>query len=85
MAAKDYKIVTGWQNAYLAKLKKPTKSGQQEMSEDRRPITESEIIGLFEFYLRKRYDETQDDTILVKDDRGKKLFQAVLLDKEEDF
>ena len=53
MAATDYVIVTGWMNAYLTKKKKPTKKGPQTMSEDRRPITDGEMIGLFEFYLRK--------------------------------
>ena len=32
MAATDYVIVTGWQNAYLAKKKKPTKKGLQTMT-----------------------------------------------------
>lgn len=47
MAATDYVIVTGWQNAYLAKKKNHTKKGPQTMSMDLRPITEGEIIGLF--------------------------------------
>jgi len=53
MAATDYEIVTGWMNAYLAKKKKATKKGGlQTMSQDRRVITDGEMIGLFEFYLR---------------------------------
>lgn len=85
MAAKDYVIVTGWQNAYLAKKKKkPTKKGPQTMSMDRRPITEGEMIGLFEFYLRKWCEEHEgEDTVVITNDDGKKIFEATLLDKEE--
>ena len=61
MAATDYVIVTGWMNAYLTKKKKPTKKGPQTMSEDRRPITEGEMIGLFEFYLRKWCEEHEGE------------------------
>lgn len=71
MAATDYVIVTGWMNAYLTKKRKPTKKGPQTMSQVRRPITEGEILGLFEFYLRQWCE-------------GKKIFEATLLDKYED-
>lgn len=84
MAATDYEIVTGWMNAYLAKKKKSTKKGSQTMSEDRRPITEEEMLGLFEFYLRKWCDEHEgEDTMFIIDDDGKLIFKATLLDKEE--
>ena len=83
MAAKDYVIVTGWQNAYLVKKKKPTKKGPQTMSEDRRPITESEMIGCFEFYLRRYCEEHKTDTVQISDENGKPIFEATLLDKEE--
>ena len=84
MAAKDYIIVTGWQNAYLAKKKKTTKKGPQIMSMDRRPIDEGEMIGLFEFYLRKWCEEHQgEDTVVITNSEGKKIFVAKLLDKDE--
>lgn len=84
MAAKDYIIVTGWMNAYLAKKKAPTKKGPQTMSMDRRVIEDSEIIGLFEFYLRNWCMEHGEDTIVIS--RGKKkILEAKLLDfKTED-
>ena len=82
MAAKDYVIVTGWRNAYLTKKKKPTKKGLQVMSRDRRPITDGEMIGLFEFYLRKWCDETGKDTVVITNSDGKEVFEATLLDKE---
>ena len=84
MAATDYIIVTGFANAYLARKKKPTKRGPQTMSQDRRPITESEMIGLFEFYLRNWCDEHGEDTVVITNGDGKKIFEATLLDKEEE-
>lgn len=82
MAATDYAIVTGWANAYIARKKKPAKKGMQTMSEDRRPITDNEIIGLFEFYLRNWCEENGDGTLVIKKG-GKVIFEATLLDKEE--
>ena len=83
MATTDYVIVTGWMNAYLARKKKPTKRGPQTMSNDRRPITDEEIIGLFEFYLRQWCEEHPgEDTVVITNSDGKKIFEATLLDKE---
>ena len=83
MAATDYEIVTGWMNAYLAKKKKVTKKdGLQTMSQDRRVITDGEMIGLFEFYLRKWCDETGKDTVVITNSDGKEVFEATLLDKD---
>ena len=84
MAATDYVIVTGWMNAYLARKKKPTKKGPQTMSQDRRPITEGEMIGLFEFYLRHWCEDHGEDTVVITNSDGKKIFEATLLDKEDD-
>jgi hypothetical protein len=82
MAAKDYVIVTGWRNAYLTRNKKSNKSNT--MSQDRRPIEDAEMIGLFEFYLRKWCSENKKDTVVITNANGKKLFKATLLDKDED-
>lgn len=82
MTAKDYAIVTGWANAYIARKKKSAKKGMQTMSSDRRPITEDEIIGLFEFYLRNWCEEHEGNTVVIKKG-GKIIFEATLLDKEE--
>lgn len=83
MAAKDYEIVTGWMNAYLVKKKKPTNKGTQTMSEDRRLITKDEMLGLFEFYLRKWCEGHEgENTMFIIDDDGKLIFKATLLDKE---
>lgn len=87
MAAKDYEIVLGRRNAYFAKKKKRTGKGPQIMSRDRLTITDNNIIGLFEFYLRKWCGEHEgEDTIVITNGNGKELFEAKLLDKDdEDF
>ena len=83
MAAKDYIIVTGWQNAYLAKKKAPTKKGPQTMSMDRRVIEDSEMIGLFLFYLRRYCEENETDNVVISQN-GKKIFEAKLFETEEE-
>ena len=84
MAASDYVIVAGMLNLYLAKKKKPTKNGPQIMSLDRRPITEGEMIGCFEFYLRQYCEEHHTDTVVISDENGKTIFEAKLLDKDDE-
>ena len=55
------------------------------MSQDRRPITDGEMIGLFEFYLRKWCeDHPGEDTVVITNGDGKKIFEATLLDKDEE-
>lgn len=80
MAATDYVFVKGFVNVYLAHKKKP---GSRTMSLDRREITDGEMIGLFEFYLRNWCDDHPgEDTVVISDERGKDIFKATLLDKE---
>lgn len=81
MAAKDYVFVTGWLGAYLAKKKK---SNSTMMSTDRRIIEDNEIIGLFEFYLRKYCSEHKNSTVVIKKPDGTRLFVATLLDRKEE-
>lgn len=76
MAAKDYVFVTGLVTPYLAK-----KTKGHVMSQDRRTVEDNEILGLFEFYLHKWYEESKKDTVTICDGQGKKLFEAKLLDK----
>ena len=59
MAAKDYKICFGWRGAYLAKESKKT-SGL--MLEDRREISEGEIIRLIHWWASKKAEESKNDT-----------------------
>ena len=80
MAAKDYIIVEGCLGTvYLAKKTKTPNL----MSQDRRVITNNEIIGMFENYLRRFYDENNNDTLVITGDNGKKIFEAKLIDKDE--
>lgn len=81
MAAKDYVFVTGWRDAYLAKKKK---SNSPTMSTDRRIIKDNEIIGLFEFYLRKWCSEHKNSTVVITKPDGTPLFDATLLDRKEE-
>ena len=84
MAAKDYEIVTGWANVYLSKKKKSTKRGAQTMSQDRRPITDGEILGSFEFYLRKWCERNKGETTMYVKKNGKEIYKATLIDKTEE-
>lgn len=81
MAAKDYVIVKGATRAFLTKKVKPREDGRPIMSKDRRVITDSEIIALFEFYLRNFLSGKDDDTVILSDKNGKEIFSATLLEK----
>ena len=78
MTAKDYEFfpaaISG--NIYLAKkTKKP-----HVMSQDRRVVTENEIIGMFEHYLRHFCEENDTDTLVITGEDGKVCFTATLKD-----
>ena len=51
------------------------------MSQDRRPVEDNEILGLFEFYLRRYCEENKTDTVVVTNSDGKQIFSAKLLSK----
>lgn len=79
MAATDYVFVTDRDNAYLVKTIGSIQQGFRLVNSDRRPITESELIGLFEFFLRKCRDCTGDDSLVISNDDGKPIFVATLI------
>lgn len=56
MAAKDYKICPALFNAYIAKV---SKRNPNMMLEDRREITEGEILMLIDWYLDKKCSEKE--------------------------
>ena len=58
MAAKDYKICLGWRGAYLAKVSKKTPG---LMLEDRREISEGEIIQLIHWWASKKAEERKKE------------------------
>ena len=79
MAAKDYSFQTGmWGSVYLAKN---TKS-KTTMSQDRRLITENEILGLFEFYTVNKCERDACRTFGVTDGNGEEIFEVKLSDKQ---
>jgi len=51
MSAKDYKICCALFNAYIGK---PSKRNPNQMTADRKEITENEILGLIDWYVNKR-------------------------------
>ena len=51
MAAKDYKICPALFSAYIAKI---SKRNPNQMTEDRREITENEILMLIDWYMNNK-------------------------------
>ncbi len=62
----DTVIVPGWKSAYIAKRGK----SRDLMSEVRREITESEILGLIVWYSRKKFEEDDCDEYTVTNEKG---------------
>ena len=52
----DTVIVTGWKSAYIAK-----KTKGDVISDVRRKITESEILGLIDWYSEQKFEEDECD------------------------
>lgn len=57
MSAKDYKICPTFFNAYIAKV---SKKDPRKMTNDRREITEEEILSLIDWYLDQKADEGEN-------------------------
>lgn len=73
--ANDYVFAAGMRNVYLAK-----KTKGNCMSSDRRAVTDNEIIGMFEFYLRKWVEENDGKkTVTITSSNGEPVFKATLL------
>lgn len=73
--AEDYVFTAGMRNVYLAR-----KTKGSCMSSDRRVVTDNEIIGMFEFYLRKWVDEHNGEkTVTLTSSNGEPVFEATLL------
>lgn len=71
MSAKDYKICPALFNAYIAKV---SKRDPNKMLEDRRVITEQEIIELIVWWMKQTY-MTSEDTIRTINANGKTVIQ----------
>ncbi len=75
MKADDYVFLAGMRDVYLAK-----KTKGRCMSSDRRVVTDNEIIGMFEFYLRKWVEKNGGKkTVTLMSSNGEPVFEATLL------
>lgn len=80
MSANDYIFVESMLgNTYLAKQSK----SPMLMSKDRRIVTDNEIIGLFEHYLKRWCKENKSDTLVITTTDGKEIFRAILKETEK--
>lgn len=77
MAAKDYSICCAMFNAYIAKT---SKRNPNIMLEDRREITEGEILYLIEWWLRSKLAYSNNDTQIITQD-GEPIIELKLLNK----
>lgn len=64
MAAKDYQICPALFNAFIAKV---SKRDPNLMTEDRRIITDREIIGLIRWYLERFCVKNDTDRMFIKE------------------
>lgn len=75
--ANDYVFAAGMRDVYLVR-----KTKGNCMSSDRRVVTEDEIIGMFEFYLRKWSENNGGrETVTIISSKGEPVFEATLLSK----
>lgn len=79
MAAKDYKICPALFNAYIAKV---SKKDPNLMTDDRREVTENEILGLIDWYLDQKTDEGENG--LVFDSANREGYKIVLQFKKKE-
>lgn len=80
MAAKDYRICCAMFNAYIAKT---SKRNPNIMLEDRREITEGEILYLIDWWLRRKLANSNNDTQIITQD-GQPIIELKLLNKNND-
>lgn len=64
MAAKDYQICPALFNAFIAKV---SKRDPNLMTDDRRIITDREIIGLIRWYLKRFCIENDTDRVFINE------------------
>jgi hypothetical protein len=81
MAAKDYKICPAIFNAYIAKV---SKRNPNEMTDDRRVITEDEILMLVDWYLDNELEENQTSLSFESNTREGKRIQLKFVDENKE-
>lgn len=79
MAAKDYKICPALFNAYIAKV---SKKDPNLMTDDRREITENEILMLIDWYLNKEAEEGEHGFSF--DSHARKGYKIILKFKKKE-
>lgn len=80
MAAKDYQICCAIFNAYIAK---PKKGVSNQMTDDRRVITENEILGLIDWYLDNELEDKHTSLIFKSCCREDKLVRLEFIDTDD--
>lgn len=81
MAAKDYKICCALFNAYIAKV---SKRNSNQMLEDRRPISEGEIMMLIDWFLDNEIGEDESKSLSFKSClRDGKRVQLTFIDDDK--
>lgn len=80
MAAKDYQICSGLFNAYIAKV---SKKFPNMMTDDRRVITENEILMLIDWYLDNELDKEYNTLSFESLKREGKRVQLKYIDDEQ--
>ena len=81
MAAKDYQICPALFNAYIAKVSK--KNPNKMMTDDRRIITEDEILMLIDWYLDNELEENQTLSFESHRREGKRILLRFVDENKE--
>jgi len=81
MAAKDYQICTAIFHAYIAKV---NKRNPNRMTDDRRVITENEIMMLIDWYLDNELEENHTTLSFESHTREGKRVQLKFVDEYKD-
>lgn len=81
MAAKDYHICPALFNAYIAKV---SKKNPNIMTDDRRVITENEILMLIDWYLDNELEENQTSLSFESHTREGKRLQLKFVDENKE-
>lgn len=80
MSAKDYEICPALFSAYIAKV---SKRNPNKMTDDRREITENEILGLFHWWIEKKANGKVGYTEIITIE-GNPIMEIKYLKEEEE-
>lgn len=80
MAAKDYHICTGIFDAYITKI---SRRHPNQMTDDRRSITEDEVLELIDWYLNEQLGDKYKSFSYNSGIRKGKRVQIKYIDNQE--